>query len=258
MLRTSIFKKFPGITVEVEFDFNQGIMVLFGPSGSGKTTILNCLSGLQSPDSGVISLGERLFYSSAETVNIPARKRRIGYVFQDYALFPHMKVKDNVLYGVPGRCRKDKMSRIGIAEVMEMLKISRLQDRYPCDLSGGEKQRVALARALMVEPELLLLDEPLSAIDHATRRTLREELKQLQRTWQIPFVLVTHSREEMKVLADEVLFLKAGRQTGHMNFAGRQQTAERRSGEYDGHTTTARIFPIHVQCASHYAGKVDK
>ena len=256
MLRTSIFKKFPGITVEVEFDFNQGIMVLFGPSGSGKTTILNCLSGLQSPDCGVISLGEKLFYSSSEAVNIPARKRRIGYVFQDYALFPHMKVKDNVLYG--DRCRKDKMSRISIAEVMEMLKISRLQDRYPCDLSGGEKQRVALARALMVEPELLLLDEPLSAIDHATRKTLREELKQLQRTWQIPFVLVTHSREEMKVLADEVLFLKAGRQTGHIDFAGRQQTGERRYGQNDGHTITARIFPLHVQRANQHPGKADK
>jgi molybdate transport system ATP-binding protein len=214
MLRAEIRKKLPGMTIQVEFSFKDGILVLFGPSGAGKTTILNCIAGLQKPDSGLISLDGKVFYSSNDSANIPARNRRIGYVFQDYALFPHMTVKDNALYGIPSRCKKDRGYRMSVLDVMEMLRITHLQNRYPGQLSGGEKQRVALARALMVEPDLLLLDEPLSALDFNTRKNLQAELKQLQKTWQIPFVLVTHSRKEMRTLADEVLFLDHGKQTG--------------------------------------------
>lgn len=212
MLRAEIVKKLPAITIEVNVSFSDGILVLFGRSGAGKTTLLNCLAGLQNPDSGVITLRDKTFFSSADSINIPARNRRIGYVFQDYALFPHMSVKDNAMYGIPCRCKKDKGYRMTVLDVMEMLKITHLQERYPGQLSGGEKQRVALARALMVEPDLLLLDEPLSALDHETRKSLQGELKQLQRVWQIPFVLVTHSRKEMSALADEVLFLEHGKQ----------------------------------------------
>ncbi len=221
MLRAEISKRLPGITIEVDLAFSGGILVLFGPSGAGKTTILNCLSGLQKPDNGFISLNDRVFYSSSEAIDVPARNRRTGYVFQDYALFPHMTVKDNALYGIPCRCKKDKGFRMSVLEVMEMLKITHLQERYPGQLSGGEKQRVAIARALMVEPDLLLLDEPLSALDLNTRKDLQAELKQLQQIWQIPFVLVTHSRKEMHVLADEVLFLDRGRQTGFLRPEGR-------------------------------------
>jgi molybdate transport system ATP-binding protein len=249
MLHAAICKKFPGFTVEVEFEFEQGILVLFGPSGSGKTTILNCLSGLLRPDSGITSLGDRLFFSSAQDIDVPVRKRRIGYVFQHYALFPHMTVKDNVLYGVPGRHKmkvRDRY-RMSVLDVLEMLKITRLQDRYPSELSGGEKQRVALARALMVEPDLLLLDEPLSAVDHAMRRELRGELRQLQRIWRIPFVLVTHSREEMKILADEVLFMKAGRKTGHIDMARKSSESGLRAGGFEDERTEARIYPFHAK-----------
>jgi molybdate transport system ATP-binding protein len=216
MLQATIHKKLPGITIDVSFEFNRGILVLFGPSGSGKTTVLNCIAGLQQPDEGLISLDGRVFYSSAEKTAIPARNRRIGYVFQDYALFPHMTVKDNVMYGIPNRCKKGKGYRIGALDVLEMLKITHLQDRYPAQLSGGEKQRTALARALMVEPDLLLLDEPLSALDHANRKNLQEELQQLQRIWKIPFILVTHSRKEMQRLADEIIFLEHGKKKTHV------------------------------------------
>ncbi len=248
-MHAEISKKFSSLAVEVQFEFEQGILVLFGPSGSGKTTILNCLSGLLRPDRGTISLGDRLFFSSDQDIDVPVRKRRTGYVFQHYALFPHMTVKDNVLYGVPGRHKmkvKD-MYRMSVLEVLEMLKITRLQDRYPSELSGGEKQRVALARALMVEPDILLLDEPLSAVDHALRRDLREELKQLQRIWRIPFVVVTHSREEMKILADEVLFMKAGRKTGHIDMAGKRSESGLRPGKPEDDRTAAKIYPFQAK-----------
>jgi molybdate transport system ATP-binding protein len=211
MLDVNIHKAFPGITVDVSFEFGRGFLVLFGPSGSGKSTILNCIAGLQHPDRGEISLNGKTFFSSSDQVAIPARNRRIGYVFQDYALFPHMTVKNNIMYGIPERCKRGKGYRVGALDVMQMLKIDHLQRRYSSQLSGGEKQRVALARALMVEPELLLLDEPLSALDHANRKNLQIELKQLQRAWNIPFVMVTHSRREMQTLADEILFLEQGK-----------------------------------------------
>lgn len=222
MLKAAIVKKFPTFAIEAELAFEQGILVLFGPSGCGKTTLLNCLAGLQKPSEGQISLGERVFFSSAKRINVPARLRRIGYVFQDYALFPHMTVKDNALYGIPSgacRCAEKGAEAISVCEVLDMLRITHLQQRYPGQLSGGEKQRVALARALMMAPDLLLLDEPLSAIDSGTRQALQQELKKIQRTWNIPFVLVTHSRKEMDALADEVVFLKEGKSATSTSWA---------------------------------------
>lgn len=216
MLRANVTKKLPGISIEVSFDFDRGILVIFGPSGSGKTTILNCIAGLLQPDKGHISLDGRVFYSSTDHISTPARNRRIGYVFQDYALFPHLTVKDNIMYGIPSHCKKGKDYRIGTLDVLNMLKITHLQDRYPAQLSGGEKQRTALARALMVEPDILLLDEPLSALDHGNRKALQGELRELQRIWQIPFVLVTHSRKEMHALADEIIFLDKGQKKTHV------------------------------------------
>ncbi len=212
MLEVDIKKYLPDFCLEAHFTIGDGIMVLSGPSGAGKTTLLHCISGLIAPDWGHISLNGRTFFAAGQKYIVPARLRNIGYVFQDYALFPHMTVKQNAVYGVKGCKGKQERYKLSVLEVLEMLKITHLQNRYPDQLSGGEKQRVAIARALMTEPDLLLLDEPLSALDDQTRAQLRRELKELQRRWKIPFVVVTHSRNDLKVLADQTVFLVNGKQ----------------------------------------------
>lgn len=204
MFVIDIEKSLPHFQLEVSFRMNQEIMVLFGPSGSGKTTILNCIAGLEHPDKGRIQLDEAVFFDQSEKPLTP-QKRRIGYLFQDYALFPHMTVEKNVLYAI-----KEKTAN-RLSPLVNQLGIGHLLQKYPHQISGGEKQRVALARALAAEPNMLLLDEPLSALDRETRITCQELLLQLHRLWNIPFIIVTHDREEAEKLGDTILFLEKGK-----------------------------------------------
>lgn len=186
------------------------ILILLGPSGSGKTTILHLLAGLFKPDEGFIKINERILYSSGEKINNPPQSRNVGYLFQNYALFPHMTVRQNVIYGLKSKgCRQDG-SALDPLELLDSFGVGHLIDRYPSQLSGGEKQRVALARALVVQPNLLLLDEPFSALDRNTRISLRQELKKLQQQWQIPFVLVTHDEEDAHFMGDVIVTLENG------------------------------------------------
>jgi len=211
MLKAHFRKKLPSFELEVDFSLSNGILALVGPSGSGKTTILQCVAGLQTPSWGEIIIHDKPVFSSEQGVNIPIRNRRIGYVFQDYALFPHMTVEKNVVYGKPKKGSTPNKV-LSVSNVLEMLKIEHLRNRYPNQISGGEKQRVALARALITEPELLLLDEPLSALDHDTRSTVQQELLKLQAQWQIPFIIVTHDIQEAEMLGDQIIKLDRGRQ----------------------------------------------
>jgi molybdate transport system ATP-binding protein len=184
------------------------VTVLFGPSGSGKTTVLRCLAGLEALDGGYIRFGAR-DWNAGSSVRVPARERRIGLLFQDHALFPHLSVEGNVAYGLRDVARRERRGRVD--EALIAARAAHLRDRPVRQLSGGEAQRVALARALAPRPDLLLLDEPLSALDTATRTALRAELRQILVEQRIPTVMVTHDRTEALTLGDRIVLLVDGR-----------------------------------------------
>lgn len=209
MLTVDIKKKFSDFTLTISFTAPNKTLVLFGPSGCGKSTILRCISGLLKPDEGYIVSNNTTFFSSKDGIHLPPRMRNVSYMFQDFALFPHMNVKHNIWYGVKNH---NKNANDLYEKLITLLKIEHLPQRMTNQLSGGEKQRVAMARALMAEPQILLLDEPLSALDTQSRYELQDELKKLQEIWNIPFILVTHSPEEAQALGSEVLFLHQGQQ----------------------------------------------
>jgi molybdate transport system ATP-binding protein len=215
-LRATLARKFPGgacITV-ADLRIDAGVSVLFGPSGAGKTTLLRCLAGLERPDDGEISFGNETWFSRAQRIFLPPEQRRVGYVPQDYALFPHLTVAGNIGYGLHGLAAAEKKSRV--AGVLEWLQLAALASRLPRKLSGGEQQRVALARAVVRKPKLLLLDEPLSALDAPTRERLRNELRRQLLQVGIPTVLVTHDRTEAIALGDQMVVIAHGevQQTG--------------------------------------------
>jgi len=212
MLRLKLETRFANFTLKANLAVGNEILVLSGFSGSGKTALLKMISGLAKPSSGFVRLNGRTLYSSIDLIDIPARLRKIGFVFQDYALFPHMTVEQNVRYGLSPNVKQDNANK-PVSEMLEKMKIDHLKDRFPVRLSGGEKQRAALARALINEPELLLLDEPLSALDDETRAELQLELKNVQREWGIPFILVTHDREEAERLGDCIAKLAVDNQS---------------------------------------------
>ena len=181
------------------------VTALFGPSGAGKTTILDAIAGLRTPASGTIRIGARVLFDRALGINLPPHDRRVGYVAQDVSLFPHMTVRRNVLYG-----RRDGQ-KLSLGAVAQMLEIETLLDRAVPQLSGGERQRVALARALMSAPELLLLDEPLAAVDIERRRRILPYLERVRDDLAVPILYVTHDAAEVRQLADHVVILEDGR-----------------------------------------------
>lgn len=188
--------------------FESGITGLFGPSGSGKTTLLHCIAGLSRPDSGRIVLDGSTLYDSDSGCCVAAYNRRIGMVFQDNMLFPHMTVEKNLSYGQRGTVRIErKKRRLKIADLLE---ITALLDRNVTLLSGGQKQRVALGRAILTDPRLLLLDEPFTGLDAALKGQIIIYLKRLYAKTRIPMILVSHSSEEMAELADEMFFIEEG------------------------------------------------
>ncbi|MFT0532783.1 sulfate/molybdate ABC transporter ATP-binding protein [Castellaniella hirudinis] len=194
-------------------------VALFGPSGSGKTLTMQAIAGLLRPDAGRIEVDGRVLFDSAAGVDVPPRQRRLAYLFQDYALFPHLTVRQNIAFGLRKGClnwhawpwRQSRALPEQALRWVRAFQLDGLLDRYPLALSGGQRQRVALARALSIDPGLLLLDEPLSALDIGLRTQMRAELAQLQRDIDIPTVLITHDPADVQALADEVFHIARGR-----------------------------------------------
>jgi molybdate transport system ATP-binding protein len=195
--------------LEVEFQAAPGFTILFGPSGAGKTTLLDCVAGLATPDSGRITLRDRVLFDAAQHVNLPVAKRRVGYVFQNLALFPHLTVEQNVQYGLAHLPQAERSAQA--SSILQAFRIPHLAQRYPRDISGGENQRTALARTLVTDPAVLLLDEPLAALDAATKAKIIDDLRHWNHAHCIPILYVTHSREEVFALGERVLVLDAGR-----------------------------------------------
>ena len=206
MLHIDVKKQLGTLPLEAHLDIpSQGVTALFGLSGSGKSSLINLVSGLINPDEGVIALNDRELFNSAENSCVPINRRNIGYVFQDARLFPHYTVNGNLRYGMKNTS-KDEFNYI-----VELLGIGHLLKRYPITLSGGEKQRVAIGRALLTDPEILLMDEPLSALDLPRKRELMNYLERLSKEISIPILYVTHSLDELLRLAERVVLLTNGK-----------------------------------------------
>jgi molybdate transport system ATP-binding protein len=208
-LRKSFLSADREFSLDVDFSAAHGFNILFGASGSGKTTLLNCVAGLTPPDAGRIAVGDRVLIDDASRIDVPVAKRRVGYVLQDLALFPHLTVEQNTEYGLAHLPRPQRKDRAGA--MLREFHIEHLRNQRPDKVSGGERQRVALARSLVTDPCVLLLDEPLAALDSATKSKILDDLRRWNQAHYIPILYVTHSREEVLALGERVLVLEEGR-----------------------------------------------
>jgi len=203
LIEVKVQKKLKGFNLSLNFSSLGRTTALFGPSGSGKSLTLKAVAGLLKPDRGRIEVKGRTLFDSDQKVNLPPQRRREGFLFQDYALFPHMTVWGNVSFGAKDRKR--------VEELLELFQIEEIRDKYPSQISGGQRQRVAFARALASRPEILLLDEPFSALDRNLKEELYAELKRIQELYDLPALIVTHDFEEVFGLADWLAVVEGGR-----------------------------------------------
>ena len=210
-LSLQLHKKVEGFTLEVEWAIQEDLAVLFGFSGAGKSMTLQMIAGLMKPDQGTIRLNERLLFDSRAGIDVRPQDRSIGYVFQDLALFPHMTVRGNIMYGANGLEKKERRKKT--EEMIESFHLEGLPEKKPAEISGGQRQRVALARALIRRPKLLLLDEPFSALDHPLRLEMHQYLTGAARKYKIPVIMVTHDLNEASKLGDKIIIYSEGRVT---------------------------------------------
>ena len=209
-LEVEIRKKLHGFELDVSFT-TEGCSRLgvLGHSGSGKSMTLKSIAGIVTPDEGRIVLNGRTLFDSAKKINLPPQKRKVGYLFQSYALFPHMRIVDNIACGLQ-LSKKEARENRQIKHIVEMLHLNGLEERYPGQLSGGQQQRAALARILAFQPEIILLDEPFSALDEPLRAELQRQLSEILHSWQKEIILVTHSIKEVRKLSDHLIELESG------------------------------------------------
>ena len=198
--------------LDVKLEVPSGITIVFGPSGAGKSTLLDCIAGLIRPEAGRIALGSRALFDAEKKIDEPAPKRRVAYVFQSLALFPHMSVERNVAYGLANLATRERAERV--ASMLAAFRVERFATRKPDELSGGERQRVALARSLATSPRVLLLDEPLTALDAGLKKSIMDDLRAWNAAQNIPILYVTHSRIEVDTLGERVIALDQGKLAG--------------------------------------------
>jgi molybdate transport system ATP-binding protein len=194
MLKIAVKKALPGFNLDVNLSADNGILAILGPSGSGKTMTLQSVAGLIKPDEGCVELNGRVLYDSENKINLPVQKRKVGFVFQHYALFPHLTVRDNIAYGLKDKSRQEILAKVD--QLLHTMNIDGLENRYPRQLSAGQQQRVAIARALAPDPDVLLLDEPFSALDPLLKERLELELLDLQKVFGGSILFVTHDLNE--------------------------------------------------------------
>lgn len=220
-----------GFSLDVAFDAPSGVTVLFGPSGSGKSTTLACIAGIVTPERGRIALGDDVFFDHGSKTTLAIHERRVAYVFQSLALFPHMTALQNVAYGVREKDADDRAR-----SMLERMRVPHLADRRPATFSGGEAQRVALARAFAMKPRVLLLDEPFSALDSTVKTRLLDEVREIVATEKLPTLLVTHHPEEARALGERVVRIDKGRvvetgSVGDARLSGHERAAPRASDD---------------------------
>ena len=245
MLSVNITKAFGSFRLETQFEVEEGsITAIFGKSGAGKTSTINAIAGLTRPDIGVIQIGNTTLFDQNLKINLPIYKRQIGYVFQDDRLFPHMTVRNNLIYGTPKN--QDVANSLNLTDITGLLELAPLLERRPRTLSGGEKQRVAIGRALLSNPKLLLMDEPLASIDVQHRFEILPFIQRVREKTGITIIYVTHALEEVIFIADQIILLSEGQVTA-------QGTVEEIMSRLDLHPMTSR-FDAGAVISATYSG----
>ena len=245
MLSVNITKAFGSFRLETQFEVEEGsITAIFGKSGAGKTSTINAIAGLTRPDVGVIQIGNTTLFDQNLRINLPIYKRQIGYVFQDDRLFPHMTVRNNLIYGTPKN--RDVANSLNLTDITGLLELAPLLERRPRSLSGGEKQRVAIGRALLSDPKLLLMDEPLASIDVQHRFEILPFIQRVREKTGITIIYVTHALEEVIFIADQIILLSEGQVTA-------QGTVEEIMSRLDLHPMTSR-FDAGAVISATYSG----
>ncbi len=211
MLKVKIKKQLDNITLDVDFETNDSVLGLIGASGSGKSMTLKCIAGIEKPDSGFISIDDRVLFDSVKRINLRPKDRKIGYLFQNYALFPQMTLKKNVLVSVNKKYNKEE-KLIKVDEILDLLNIKEIENKLPSEISGGQQQRVAFARIIVNEPDFLLLDEPFSSLDAFLKWNLAKELKSIVEKLGRKAIFVTHNINELYYLCKNAIVLDKGRE----------------------------------------------